>query len=122
MKLSVRLATVEIARVAHEINRAYCASIGDHSQPAWDDAPQWQKESAIAGADFHLAHPEATPENSHKSWLAQKRADGWKYGPVKDPEKKEHPCFVPYLDLPVEQRSKDYIFRAVIHALNVGKD
>lgn len=120
--LSVRLATAEIGRVAHEVNRAYCASIGDHSQPAWEDAPQWQKESAIAGADFHLANPAATPENSHESWLAQKQADGWKYGSVKDPEKKEHPCFVPYLELPPEQRSKDYIFRAVIHALGVGRD
>ena len=30
----------------------------------------------------------------------REEADGWKYGPVKDPEKKEHPCFVPYDDLP----------------------
>ena len=36
----------EIARVAHEINRAYCASLGDTSQPAWEDAPEWQQQSA----------------------------------------------------------------------------
>lgn len=120
--LNIRWTTGEIARVAHEVNRVYCASIGDHSQPAWEDAPQWQKESAIAGVDFHLANPDATPENSHESWLAQKQADGWKFGPVKDPEKKEHPCFVPYLELPVEQRSKDYLFRGVVHILGVGRD
>ena len=106
-----------IARVAHEINRAYCASLGDASQPAWEDAPEWQKASALAGVDMHLANPDATPEQSHESWLAQKSAEGWKYGPVKDAEKKEHPCCVPYADLPAEQKAKDYLFRGVVHAL-----
>lgn len=106
-----------IARVAHEINRAYCASIGDDGQPSWDQAPDWQKASALAGVDMHLANPDATPENSHESWLAQKTADGWKYGPVKDAEKKEHPCCVPYAELPPEQKAKDYLFRAVVHSL-----
>lgn len=46
------------------------------------------------------------------------RAAGWKYGPVKDPERKEHPCFVPYDGLPPEQRAKDYLFRAVVHQLS----
>ena len=107
----------EIARVAHEINRAYCASLGDDSQPSWGNAPDWQKASALAGVDMHLASPDATPENSHESWLAQKTAEGWKYGPVKDAEKKEHPCFLPYSELPPEQKAKDYLFRAVVHEL-----
>lgn len=108
---------IAIARVAHEINRAYCASLGDTSQPAWEDAPEWQKNSALVGVDMHLAKPDATPEQSHESWLAQKLAEGWKYGPVKDAEKKEHPCCVPYADLPAEQKAKDYLFRGVVHAL-----
>lgn len=107
----------QIARVAHEINRAYCASLGDASQPAWEDAPEWQQGSALAGVDMHLAKPDATPEQSHESWLAQKLAEGWKYGPVKDAEKKEHPCCVPYAELPAEQKAKDYLFRGVVHAL-----
>ena len=108
---------IAIARVAHEINRAYCASLGDTSQPAWEDATEWQKSSALAGVDMHLAKPDATPEQSHESWLAQKLAEGWKHGPVKDAEKKEHPCCVPYADLPAEQKAKDYLFRGVVHAL-----
>lgn len=106
-----------IARVAHEINRAYCASLGDTSQPAWEDAPEWQQQSAIAGVEMHLANPDATPEQSHESWLAQKVADGWVYGEVKDAEKKEHPCCRPYDELPAEQKSKDYLFRSVVHML-----
>ena len=57
------------------------------------------------------------PADSHISWMEQKRLEGWKYGPVKDPEKKEHPCFIPYEELPVEQKVKDYLFREVVHNL-----
>lgn len=110
----------QIARVAHETNESYCHSIGDHSQTSWDDAPDWQKDSAINGVIFHLeAHRRGvtpSPSASHDSWLEEKRRDGWKYGPVKDPTKKEHPCFVPFDELPVEQRVKDYLFGAVVAA------
>lgn len=112
------MTTDDIARVAHEVNRAYCQAIGDDSQPAWADAPDWQRDSALSGVAFHLTNPDATPENSHEKWLEQKRADGWRYGPTKNPETKEHPCFVAYGELPAEQRAKDYLFRAVVHALS----
>lgn len=107
-----------IAQVAHEINKAYCESIGDTSQPTWADAPEWQKSSAIVGVQFHLDNPQASPSASHDSWLKQKTEEGWKYGEVKDAEKKEHPCFVPYDQLPVSQKSKDYLFKQVIHSLS----
>lgn len=107
----------KIARVCHETNRAYCAALGDLSQPAWEDAPEWQKNSAVNGVAFHLANPTAGPENSHECWYAQKLAEGWTYGPVKDPSIKQHPCMVAYEDLPVEQKAKDYIFRAIVRAL-----
>ena len=109
--------TEAIARVCHEVNRAYCAALGDHSQVAWIDAPQWQRDSAIAGVEFIRTHPDAKPSASHKSWLKQKEADGWKFGAVKDAEKKEHPCFVPYDELPVEQKAKDHIFGAIVRAM-----
>jgi len=105
-----------IARICHEANRAYCRSIGDESQLPWEDAPEWQRTSAVNGVLFTLRNPGAPPSASHESWLEEKRATGWKYGPVKDPEKKEHPCFVPYGDLPVEQRRKDALFQAVVRA------
>lgn len=106
-----------IAKVCHEVNRAYCASIGDDSQPPWAEAPKWQQDSALAGVHMHLENPDATPEDSHRSWLKVKEAEGWVYGEVKDPAKKEHPCMVPYDQLPIEQRAKDYLFRSVVHAM-----
>ena len=106
-----------IARICHEANRAYCAALGDHSQKAWDQAPEWQRKSAILGVEFIHDHPMAKPSASHESWLAEKEADGWCYGAVKDSDAKTHPCFVPYDDLPVEQKAKDYIFGAIARAM-----
>ena len=106
-----------IARVCHEVNRAYCVSIGDTSQPSWDDAPEWQRESAQKGVDLHVDHTSVPPEASHESWLAKKADDGWVYGETKDPEAKTHPCIVPFAELPVQQQSKDFIFKAVVDSL-----
>jgi len=107
--------TIAIAMMCHAINAAYCQSMGDDSQPTWEDAPDWQRNSAIAGVEMHLANPDATPEQSHESWYKVKEAEGWKYGEVKDMEKKEHPCFLPYEELPDEQKAKDYLFRTTVH-------
>lgn len=106
-----------IARVCHEVNRAYCQALGDHSQLPWPDAPDWQKQSAITGVQFILDNPDAGPSASHDSWLAEKQRQGWRFGPVKDVEKREHPCFVPYEDLPPEQKAKDYIFGAIVRSM-----
>jgi hypothetical protein len=106
----------QIARITHEVNRVYCAALGDNSQAPWENAPAWQRDSAINGVKFHLSNPDATPENSHEKWLEQKTAEGWKWGAVKDADKKEHPCFCAYSELPPDQRAKDYLFRGVVHA------
>lgn len=60
------------ARAAHEANRAYCIAIGDASQVAWDDAPEWQRSSARNGVVGALNGN--TPEQSHEGWLAEKKA------------------------------------------------
>jgi hypothetical protein len=104
-----------IARVCHEANRAYCYAMGEIAHPPWNEAPMWQKQSAFAGVNLHLSG-DYSPEASHISWMSQKLADGWQYGPVKDPDRKLHPCLVPYSNLPVAQQAKDHIFRAIVHA------
>lgn len=106
----------QIAKTCHEVNKAFCVGHGDNSQPSWEDAPEWQKQSAINGVQYHIDHPDSKPEDSHNSWLAEKEKDGWKYGPVKNPETKEHPCFVPYDQLPVEQQAKDALFITVVRS------
>jgi hypothetical protein len=38
---------MSIAKACHEVNRVYRASIGDNSQTTWENAPDWQKRSAL---------------------------------------------------------------------------
>lgn len=106
----------QIARVCHETNRAYCESIRDSTQKPWDQAEPWQRESAIKGVAFALANPDAPASAQHDAWLADKEREGWKFGPIKDAAIKEHPCMVPYGELPLEQRLKDHLFKAVVRA------
>jgi len=108
---------IDVARVAHEANRALCLGLGDTSQKPWDDAPTWQRDSAISGVVFHLNNPDATASSSHDNWLEEKARMGWIYGRIKDEALKQHPCIVPFDHLPAEQQAKDVLFRGVVHAL-----
>lgn len=105
------------ARAAHEVNRAYCTALGDDSQVSWEEAPEWQRDSARNGVKAVIeGGPEHTPSRSHEGWFRQKESEGWVYGTVKDPEKKTHPCMVPYDELPAAQRAKDHLFIAVVQS------
>jgi hypothetical protein len=105
-----------IARVTHEANRAVQVETGDPAvSPHWDDAPQWQRDSAIEGVQQAVAG--ATPRELHESWCRFKADDGWVYGEIKDSDAKTHPCLVDYEQLPLEQRVKDDLFRQIVISL-----
>lgn len=106
-----------IAKVCHEVNRAYCEALGDHSQLPWEQAPVWQRQSCVNGVLHHLANPDTSPEESHAVWLKEKLDAGWKYGPLKNETTKEHPCCVPYAELSESSKAKDFIFRAIVREL-----
>jgi hypothetical protein len=95
---------MQIAKVCHEANRAFCSGIGDDSHLPWEETSDDIKASAMDGVQKILNNPEMTPAESHVNWFYFKKKEGWKYGPVKDAEKKEHPCMVEYFALPVERR------------------
>jgi hypothetical protein len=117
IKPKKNMTITDIAQVAHEINKVYCEAIGDNSQPSWENAPDWQKSSAMNGVNFHLSNPDAGPDASHNNWTKEKVEAGWVYGEVKDENKKTHPCIVPFEQLPKEQKAKDFLFRQVVHSL-----
>lgn len=110
------MTVAQLAQIVHEANRAYCQTLGDDSQVPWADAPEWQRSSASNGVEGILTGKITKPEQSHESWLAEKARTGWKYGAVKNAETKEHPCFVPYAELPAEQQVKDAIFFSIVRA------
>lgn len=120
MKKSTDYSDAEIAQIAemcHETNADWCRLNGDTSQKPWNEAPEWQKVSAIAGVTFAIDNPDAPESAQHDAWSADKIADGWIFGEAKDPEAKTHPCLVPFDQLPVFQQKKDKLFRAIVKSL-----
>lgn len=105
------------AAICHDANRRFCLALGDTSQPLWEDAPDWQRSSAVLGVKSIENGTINSPGKSHKSWLEQKRDEGWVWGEVKDTEKKTHPCMVEFEDLPMEQQIKDHLFLAIASAI-----
>jgi len=105
-----------IAKICHQANKAYCESQGDFSQKDWEEAPEWQKSSAILGVKFRLDNPDASEDAQHNAWMKQKVDEGWVYGTIKDEVAKTHPCIVPYNKLPEFQRRKDRLFQQIVDA------
>lgn len=106
-----------IAFCCHEAIRAWCIENGDHYQQPWNDAEDWQQESAIKGVLFRLNNPGLPVSAQHAQWWAEKIADGWTYGEVKDTTTKTSPCMVEFADLPEFQQKKDRLFCAIVDAL-----
>ena len=106
-----------IAKVCHQANKAWCEKNGDLSQKDWEQAEDWQRESAIKGVAFRINNPDSGHDAQHNSWMQEKLDDGWVYGEIKDTEKKTHPCIVPFERLPVFQRQKDALFCAIVDSL-----
>ena len=106
-----------IAQIVHEVNRIYCQALGDESQPEWQDAALWQKQSAEWGVQAIVDGNTTSPSASHTHWCLTKYSEGWAYGTVKDPVAKTHPCLVKYEQLPEEQKVKDMLFFSITKIL-----
>jgi hypothetical protein len=50
---------------------------------------------------------ELLARNAHDIWARQRLADGWHFGPKRNDQKKEHPCLVPYEELPDSEKAYD---------------
>lgn len=50
---------------------------------------------------------EALAENVHDTWAKGRMDAGWTYGLVRDDAKKQHPCLVPYAELPESEKAYD---------------
>lgn len=54
-----------------------------------------------------LHSAELLAKNTHENWSAQRMADGWTYGPVRNDALKQHPGLVPYESLPESEKEYD---------------
>lgn len=50
---------------------------------------------------------EAIAENAHEVWAANRRAEGWTYGPERNDSLKQTPDMVPYSCLPESEKEYD---------------
>lgn len=60
---------------------------------------------------------ETLARNVHENWASDRIKQGWKYGPKRNDDKKEHPCLIPYEDLPEEE--KEYDRRTAMETIKV---
>lgn len=56
---------------------------------------------------FRRGEVDALAAIEHERWMAQRLADGWGPGPVRDVIAKTSPLFVPYAELPEPEKGKD---------------
>ena len=109
--------TEAVARMCHEVNKVWCEYTGDMSQKHWEDAEQWQQDSAVKGVEFVEDNQDAPDSATHDSWMKAKLEDGWVCGSIKDAALKTHPCLVPFKELPKEQQVKDRLFKGVVNLM-----
>ena len=50
---------------------------------------------------------EAMAKNVHEVWAQTRISQGWTYGEERNDELKQHPCLIPYEELPEEEREYD---------------
>jgi hypothetical protein len=52
-------------------------------------------------------HIDLMAVEEHNGWWDTKRADGWRYGPVRNNDRREHPLMIPFGQLPEPEKDKD---------------
>lgn len=50
---------------------------------------------------------EQMAKNVHEVWAQSRISQGWTYGETRSDALKQHPCLVPYEDLPEEEKAYD---------------
>lgn len=106
-----------IAPIAHQILNALNASFGHTDIVAWDDLSDQLRVGFIAGIENYITHPDATIDQLHDTWVAEKKAAGWVYGEEKDIDNKIHPFIAPFDELPQERKTFDAALQAIVFAL-----
>jgi hypothetical protein len=132
---------VQVARALHEdyVARARASGRTGPAVRPWEELTRQQQEANRAAADSLVASlhaigcelrslyawderaftltdddVESLAKAEHARWSAERRADGWQYGPVRDDVKKLHPDLAPWSER--TEQAKDFD-RAAARAL-----
>jgi hypothetical protein len=124
-----------VERLAQAIHEQYLlAPISDPANPSlvpWESLPEDKRQAnrgqavdignklnsigctvapyADDGVPFTFtpADVERLERPEHDRWYAERRKQGWRYGPVRDEGKKQNPAMLPWDELPEAERTKD---------------
>ena len=77
--------------------------------PQTIDTSQIELSRDLEDLTEHLA------ENNHDHWARKRIDEGWRYGPTRNDNRKEHPDLLPYSELP--ESEKDYDRKTVTEVL-----
>ncbi|MDR2916583.1 MAG: Ryanodine receptor Ryr [Tannerella sp.] len=69
--------------------------------------PQPTDTSLIVLPDGLMDIAEQLGKQIHETWAQQRIAEGWKYGEERNDKRKEHPCLIPYEELPENEKEYD---------------
>lgn len=99
----------------YEVARLQAAATGAPIVPEpWSARDETFRAQMMANVAEQMSPDRfADPEAAHDSWWRAYEDMGWKYGPVRDPEKKEHPDMVPFAELGWRERIKDAVYIAL---------
>lgn len=108
--------TIEnMARVVHDVNRAFHASYG-LGQPLWDDLTPEGQEDLIQCVFAHIEDDDMSVMEVHDAVFEALSKDGWTLGPP-DREKKQRPDCAPWSELHQQWKTHAFIVRGTIFAL-----
>jgi hypothetical protein len=110
------MSITDIAEIVHEIQRVFCASIGE-TLPTWEEAGLNMRSTTMLGVHDLIHNPNATGGFSHEQWMKHKVAEGYVYGEVRDHVKKTHPSLIPFAELPHNEQTKDHLFVQTVRSL-----
>jgi hypothetical protein len=74
---------------------------------SWNNDPLPIDTTNVQLDEEILELTERLAKNAHDNWARQRVADGWRHGPRRDQDKKEHPSLVPYEKLSEEEKEYD---------------
>lgn len=69
--------------------------------------PQPISTDDVKLSDDIIKLSEQIAENVHEVWAASRLAEGWTYGAERNDSLKQHPCLVPYNELPEIEKEYD---------------
>jgi len=112
------ISTEDIARICRAANRELQIAQGDPDpSPPWEEMEDWARQAVFASVE--TARKVKLPEELHEHWCRRREAQGWRFGPVYDVERKTHPLLVPFSELTEGQLERDRLFLAIVGALSV---